>query len=142
MMYNTWETGDTMKTYKTKQKLYELLSRVKFHEDVIDEIDRLVVQKGITNQFVRMLEKNIDKIETLGTDVTRTNNFEKLKDAKGLYSMKFKGKNMNLRMLYSYDTETNTIMLHMFYEREDSRKERYEEHIPIALKRMESWRDK
>ena len=130
-----------MKRYETRLKLLELLSRVKFHESVLDEIEELVVKKGLTNQFVRMLENNICKIETLGADVTKTNNFEKLKEANGLYSMKFKGKNMNLRMLYSYDEYTNTIMLHLFYERDDSRRERYENHIPIALKRMESWRE-
>lgn len=133
--------GDNMKKYKTKIRLNELLSRVKIHEDVFEEIESLVIKKGITNQFVRMLEKNIDKIEVLGAYVTKTNNFEKLKDANGLYSMKFKGKDMNLRMLYSYDEYTNTIMLHLFYERDDSKRDRYENHIPIALKRMESWRE-
>lgn len=130
-----------MKKYKTEQKLYELLNRVSIHDDVIDEIEELVVKKGITKQFVRMLDKNIKQIEELGTDVTYTNNFEKLKDANGLYSMKFKGKDMNLRMLFSYNECTNTIMLHLFYERDDSRRERYEKHIPIAIKRMENWRE-
>lgn len=129
-----------MKRFKAEQELFELLNRVKFHDAVIEEIKSLVVKNGITKQFVKMFAKNIEMIETLGLDVVHTNNFEKLKDANGLYSMKFKGKNMNLRMLYSYDIDTNTIMLHLFYEREDSRKERYEDHIPIALERMKKWR--
>lgn len=131
-----------MKRYQAEQRLYELLSKVKFHEDVIDEIINLVVKTGITDQFVKLLAKNIEMIETLGLEVVQNKNFEKLKDANGLYSMKFKGKNMNLRMLYSYDVDTNTIMLHLFYERDDSRRERYEDHIPIALQRMEIWRGK
>lgn len=131
-----------MKRYQAEQRLYELLSKVKFHEDVIDEIINLVVKTGITDQFVKLLAKNIEMIETLGLEVVQNKNFEKLKDANGLYSMKFKGKNMNLRMLYSYDVDTNTIMLHLFYERDDSRRERYEDHIPIALQRMEFWRGK
>ena len=49
--------------------------------------------------------------------------------------MKFKGKNMNLRMLYSYDIFTDTIILHCFYERDDSGAGGYEEHIPVALAR-------
>ena len=85
--------------------------------------------------------KNIELIETLGMDVIQTNNFEKLKNANGLYSMKFKGKDMNLRMLYSYDENTETIMLHLFYERDDASKDSYEEHIPIALRRMHDWRE-
>lgn len=43
---------------------------------------------------------------------------------------------MNLRMLYSYDILSNTIFLHLFYERDDSGKESYNQHIPIAKKRM------
>ncbi len=126
-----------MKRYKAQEKLVEILSKVKYHEAVLDEIKELVLAKGIAEQFIRSFAKNVTLIEELGRDVTKTNNFEKLSGADGLYSMKFKGRNMNLRMLYSYDILSNTIFLHLFYERDDSGKESYNQHIPIAKKRME-----
>ena len=93
-----------MKRFKAEQELFELLNRVKFHDAVIEEIKSLVVKNGITKQFVKMFAKNIEMIETLGLDVVHTNNFEKLKDENGLYSMKFKGKNIIfIRYRYEYN---------------------------------------
>lgn len=125
-----------MNKYKTQQKLAELLEEVEFHEAVLDEINDLVLKKGIVAQFIRIFEKNIALIKELGKSVTATKNFETLRGAEGLCSMKFKGKDMNLRMLYSYDESSNTIFLHLFYERDDSSNESYKKHISIAKKRM------
>ena len=74
-------------------------------------------------------------LKFLGTNAIETKNFEKLKNADDLYSMKFKGKNMNLRILYSFDKTTSTVMLHCFYEKEGSGKDNYASHIPIAIER-------
>lgn len=78
-----------MKRYKAQEKLVEILSKVKYHEAVLDEIKELVLAKGIAEQFIRSFAKNVTLIEELGRDVTKTNNFEKLSGADGLYSMKF-----------------------------------------------------
>jgi len=126
-----------MKKYTAKLKLKKLFERVQFHEKVIDEIRELVIGKGIEEQFINQLEKNLNILETFGLNAVQHGNFEKLKGCEDLFSMKFKGKNMNLRMLYSYDVFTEIIMLHFFYERDDSRKDSYEDHIPIALARKE-----
>ena len=124
-----------MDRYKARMQIEDTLDGVLFHNAVIDEIFDLVMGSGIEKPFFKKLITNIELVKILGARVVETKNFEKLKDAEDLYSMKFKGKNMNLRMLFSYDAESSTIMLHCFYEREDSGKDSYSSHIPIAIKR-------
>ena len=124
-----------MDKYKARMQIEDTLNGVLYHDDIIDEIFDLVIGSGIEKPFFKKLITNIELVKSLGARVVETKNFEKLKDAEDLYSMKFKGKNMNLRMLFSYDVESSTIMLHCFYEREDSGKDRYSSHIPIAIKR-------
>ena len=120
---------------KTEKKLRKLFSEFQYHEKILDEINELVVKKGRSREFVMLLEKNIKFVKTLGNDVTKTSNFEKLRNCKDLYSMKFKSKDMNLRILFSYDSRTSTILLHCFYEKQDSGVDSYSKHIPIALRR-------
>lgn len=124
-----------MKRYWKENRLKDILNNVQCHEKVFEEIADLVIKKGISEQFVKLLEKNMTLIRELGIGVTRTSNFEVLKKTEGLYSMKFKGKNMNLRMLYSYDFDRDILFLHCFYEKSDSKKYRYDDHVPIALSR-------
>lgn len=124
-----------MDRYKARMQIEDTLDGVLFHNAVIDEIFDLVMGSGIEKPFFKKLITNIELVKILGARVVETKNFEKLKDAEDLYSMKFRGKNMNLRMLFSYDVKSSTIMLHCFYEREDSGKDSYSSHIPIAIKR-------
>lgn len=124
-----------MDKYKARMQIEDTLNGVLYHDDIIDEIFDLVIGSGIEKPFFKKLITNIELVKILGARVVETKNFEKLKDAEDLYSMKFKGKNMNLRMLFSYDVKSSTIMLHCFYEREDSGKDSYSSHISIAIKR-------
>lgn len=124
-----------MDRYRAKIQIEDALSGVIFHKKVIDEILELVMGSGIEHQFFKKLITNIEMLKNLGPNAIQTKNFEKLKNADDLYSMKFKGNNMNLRLLYSYDIQLSAIMLHCFYEKEDSKKGNYSSHIPIALER-------
>jgi len=131
-----------MRKYKTHKKLIELFSQFKYHPDILDEIMELVVEKGKTNQFVKILQKNIKIIDTLKLEVTKLKNFEKLQNANDLYSMKFKGTDMNIRILYSYDGDAYTLLLCCFEEKEDSNVNSYKRYIPIAQKRRQEMEDK
>lgn len=126
-----------MDKYAARVRIKNVLSGVLFHEEVIDEIFELVIGSGIEEQFFKKFVNNIGMLKNLGLNVTQTKNFEKLKNVDDLYSMKFKGKNMNLRLLYSYDIQSSAIMLHCFYEKNDSKHGNYSSHIPIALKRKQ-----
>ena len=126
-----------MDRYTAKIQIEDALNGILFHRKVIDEILELVMGSGIEDQFFKKLITNIEMLKSLGPNVIQTKNFEKLKNTDDLYSMKFKGKNMNLRLLYSYDVQSSAIMLHCFYEKDDSGKGNYSSHIPIALERKQ-----
>ena len=133
-----------MKKYKVKNELAKSLlqENVVFHDDVIEEIEELVVKTGLVKEFIKLWNKNIAILCSLGKDAIKSSNFEILQGTGGLYSMKFKGKNFNWRMLYSYDEVNEKIMLHFFYEKDDSNRGRYEQHIPIAQQRKNEMEEK
>ena len=125
-----------MDKHRAEEELIKLFEKFDSHEDVYGEIMELVVRKGRTQKFNKILQKNIEMIEQMGRDVTKLSNFEKLQGANDLYSMKFKSKGMNLRILYTYEGNHYTILLCCFDEKSDSRVNSYDKHIPIALTRM------
>lgn len=133
-----------MNRHKVINELYELFTRFRCHEDVPKEIMELVVSKGVgaTRRFHSLLEKNISMIEMKGREVTQLKNFEKLKSANDLFSMKFKGNDMNLRILFSFDGESFVVLLCCFDEKSDSGKNSYRKYIPVALERMKELEEK
>lgn len=133
-----------MERYKVINELYELFTRFRYHEDVLDEVMDLVVDKGagVTKKFHALLEKNLNMIEIKGREATQLKNFEKLKGVKDLYAMKFKGDNMNIRILFFFDGESYVVLLCCFDEKSDSGQNSYRKHIPVALERMEKMREK
>lgn len=112
------------------------------HEGFVDDIQKLVMGTGNEKEFFRMVIKGIQLVKELGNDVLRLKNFEKLKNAEELYSMKLKGSRFNYRVLYTFGENSNTILLHLFFERDDAGKGRYETHMPIALERMRELKGK
>lgn len=124
-----------MDKYTARINIKTILDGVLYHECLIDEMLDLVVGKGIEKQFFKKLLSNIEMLKNLGVMAIETKNFEKLRNTNDMYSMKFKGSNMNIRILYSFDALSSTIMLHCFYEKDDSSKESYAKHLPIAIAR-------
>ena len=131
-----------MNKYLAQKKLSELFSKFQYHEKVLDEIEELIIRKGLTAPFLNMFQNRIEMIEALGKNIIQLDSFEKLKDVPDLYSMKFKRKDMNLRILFSYDEISQTILLHCFYEKQDSGKDRYERHIPVAMQRKKEMEER
>lgn len=119
------------------RELWSLFSRFKYHEAVPEEIYDLVVRTGRAKEFTNLFAKAVRQLEILGQDVIKLKQFEKLKGkgTNNLYSLHIEGKNLNIRILYSYG-QNSEILLHCFYEKDDSKKGSYEAHIPIAIKRM------
>lgn len=131
-----------MDKYKVQQRLNKIFldDNIIFHEKVIDEVKELVIMPGLAKDFVKLWEKNLKTLDELGMRAIETNNFEILQNTNGLFSMKFKGKNFNWRMIYSYDKKSKKLMLHFFYERQGG-KDEYKEHIPIAKARKVEMED-
>lgn len=126
-----------MNKHKTKQSLKKIFDRPNFiyHDKVFDEITEIVVGSGKEKWFISVFMKNIYKLEVLGESAVDGRNIEKLKQSQGLYSMKMRCKELNLRLLFSFDKFQDKVMLHLFFERDDSGKDKYRAHIPIALER-------
>ena len=123
-----------------KQIIQDLFEQYDIHPDCVDEIQRLVIDKKIGKAFFRILQKNTRFLQDLGYSATKAENFEKLQGSNDLYSMKFKGHNMNLRILYTYKQGKLALLLCCFYERSDSI-ETYAKYIPTAEKRMKEMED-
>lgn len=126
-----------MNKYKTQQGLKKLFIRPGFvyHEKIFDEIEDIVIGSGKEAWFVSVLAKNIYKLEVLGDKAIDGKNIERLKETHGLCSIKMRCKELNLRLLFSFDKFQDKIMLHLFFEKDDSKKGQYSAHIPIALER-------
>ena len=118
---------------KSITKLQDLFSYYDIHEGCIEEIFGIIDNRQ-TKTFINLFQQRTEQLKALGMRVTQTNNFEKLQGAPGLYSMKFKSPEINLRIIYSYNMEKPVMLLCCFYERDDS-KETYSKYIPIAKKR-------
>lgn len=131
-----------MKKYLVQEELLNLFSRFRYHEKVLDEIQKLIIDAGLAKPFIKMLQKRIDMIEKLGSNIVQLESFEKLTGIPDLYSMKFKGKDLNHRILFSYDDKSRTILLHCFYEKDDSGRTSYRSHIPIAVQRNKEMEEK
>lgn len=125
-----------MEKHRVEEELIKLFAKFDSHEDVYGEIMELVVRKGRTKIFNKILQKNIEMIEQMGREVTKLKSFEKLQGVNDLYSMKFISKGMNIRILYTYKGDHYTILLCCFDEKNDSSVNSYDKYIPIALTRM------
>lgn len=126
-----------MKKYKTQQALKKIFNKPGFtyHEKIFEEIEDIVIGSGKESWFINVFAKNLAKLELLGDKAIDGKNIERLKQTQGLCSIKMRCKELNLRLLFSFDKFQDKIMLHLFFEKDDSQKGQYSTHIPIALER-------
>lgn len=117
------------------QSLEQLLEEYDFHPECLNEIIDFINGNGRVLDFYRQFSHNTDILRDLGINATETKNFEKLKKADNLYSMRIKIRGMNLRIIYSYRNRKLALLLCTFHERSDS-KDTYKKYIPVAQKRM------
>lgn len=118
------------------KKLQQLIEKFRVHCKCIDDIVELIDSTGSDERFLNELSKNLKILDMLGKRAVQSKNFEILKATSGIYSMKCRGKNINIRILYTFDSGERPVMLLAFYERDDSGKNTYRTHIPVAIERM------
>ena len=127
---------------KKTDLLDQLFERYSVHPECAEEIRTLVISSGNEKRFLNTFTKNTLYLTQFGHDVILySRNFEKLKNAKDLYSMKLKIPQLNLRIVYTYKKDKLAILLVGFCERSDS-KETYDKYIPVAYKRMKEMEEK
>ena len=117
------------------QSLEQLLEKYDFHPECLNEIIGYIKGSGRVLDFYRQFSHNTEMLRKLGINATENKNFEKLKKAENLYSMRIKTRGMNLRIIYTYRNCKLALLLCTFHERSDS-KDTYRKYIPVAQKRM------
>ena len=126
---------------RISQSLEQLFKQYYIHPDCINDIRDLILGSGNERAFFKLFAKNTAMLNECGQEVIKNRNFEKLKHAKDLYSMKFKLPKQNLRIIYTYKAGRLALLLCSFYERSDSR-EKYSKYIPVANKRLRDLEEK
>lgn len=123
-----------MKKLEVLMALTELFDDVKAHPEVGKEIKVLILGSGHEKEFIRLFKKQLSFAKSLGYKVIELEQFEKLTDSPGLYSMHIESKNFNVRIIYSY-YRNGELLLHCFHEEQGKSITEYRAHIPVAVKR-------
>lgn len=75
----------------------------------------------------------------LGVEATKMPGFELL--GSGIYSMRFEGRDYNIRILYAFMPDRVPVLLHAFYEREGKKATDYTGRISLALDRFSKMKE-
>lgn len=108
-------------------------------DELIPELLSLIAETGVEASVFRILLQRLQLLLSLGVTATRHKEFEPIKN--GLYSMHLAGKNFNIRILYSFLSNRNPVLLLAFYEREGKRKTDYTPYIAPALARLQQFKE-
>ena len=125
-----------MDNIELQELLLEVFSGFRFHHSLIPELMKLLdgkdVLKIVSLLFDRTIKLRHDQNNVI---LLYRKQFESVLHEKNLYSMIIKGKECNIRILYSYIN--GEVFLHSFYEREGKSKTAYTSAIKIAKSRRE-----
>lgn len=123
-----------------KVALRKALKSFKFHERAVEEIISIIIGSGCEAKFLTTLLRNLKLLETHSIDeLCRLESFENLKEAPGIFSMRFK-QQMNCRLLFSVD-ENDQYYLLFFYERQGKSKTDYSSYIEPAQQRLKELKE-
>ena len=117
------------------QSLVNIIEKYDYHPLCIEDIQILAFRSGNLKRFINIFRKNTEVLEEFGLDAVEHPNFEKLKRAKQLYSMRIKCDKFNIRILYTHNSGKIALLLCCFYEKSGT-KETYDKYIPVALERL------
>ena len=106
-----------MNKVKLIAELQTLLNSFTVHENLIDELKKIIGHSGSEKSFLAKLKYGLTFLKQYGTraHLQPTNQFEKLTGTIDLYSMHIQGKTFNVRILYSF-LDDGTVLLHGFHE--------------------------
>ncbi|WP_308541798.1 type II toxin-antitoxin system RelE/ParE family toxin [uncultured Oscillibacter sp.] len=116
------------------RELCKKLSSFKFHAELIKELLPIMRESGNESSFINQLVYCLSILDDLGVLATNHKNFEPL--GNGVYSMRMKNGNYNIRILYMFFPDKSPVLLHAFYERAGHQRTDYTGKIKIARKRF------
>lgn len=126
-----------MDTILFKEQILNLLNNFEYEEKLLSDITDAFQYSGKEAEFLIKFITALKILNEYGINATRVNRkmFEKLKEAKGLFSMRLKGENFNFRIIYSF-TESGAILIHGFEERAGKKKTDYSGALKIVKSRI------
>lgn len=108
---------------------------------LLHELVEILSESGTESTFFNALLLRLKLLAEFGTAAVLNAPafFEHLKQSDGLYSMRIKSSNLNIRILYAFLPDGAPILLHAFYERAGKHKTDYAQHIPVAQQRLKEY---
>lgn len=114
--------------------LQNLFSGIDVHEELTPELLELISRTGAEDQYFKTIIFQLAILMQVGVLATNRPDFELVKD--GIYSMKQKSSEYNIRILYSFLPNRKPILLCAFYERGGKSKTDYSPYLPVAKARL------
>ncbi len=115
---------------------------IKTHWDFEDDLQDILERSGQKADFWGKYRQRLQFLDDRqNACILRSDWFEKLKQADGLYSMKFNKSQKNIRILFTfieYNKLKCALLLYAFEEKDDKNMSRYSysTRIPMAQKRL------
>ena len=119
------------------KRLSVLLSQVNYHKDFPADLINLLSNSGQEAKFLTIFQERLKILLRYGPETVNIlpSKFEHLKGTgENLYSMHVNTKDLNIRILYTFESD-GTLLLLPFHERQGKSKTNYTNYIPEALKR-------
>lgn len=93
-----------MKREDVLKFLTAIFSTILIHDALISELSAIIERSGFEKKFFKMLMARLRYLEEFGASaINYREGFESLThQADGLYSMRLKGSNFNIRILYAF----------------------------------------
>lgn len=114
---------------------------IQYHTKILTDIEQLFDKnKAVFEKFIEIFTSRLLILKENGINVVSNNNFEPLKQTKGLFRFKINVSNQNIRVIYSYK-RNGEILLHCFYERDGKKSTGYSRAISIAQKRLKEFKE-
>ena len=119
--------------------LQGILQDILCHSNIISEISEIITAGGVEKRFFTLLVTRLRQLSQLGVDAIKLEEFENI--GGGLYSLHLSGKGFNIRILYSFLSERQPVLLLAFYERAGKAKTNYSPYIQPAKDRLQEMKE-
>lgn len=108
---------------------------VYIHPKCFEELMQLLQASGSEKAFIRKLLEFLSIIYSNPTTFAFSSGLENIKGESGIYSMRFKLREKNIRILFSIQ-ENSLLALTAFHERSGKKISSYSSYFPIAHMRL------
>lgn len=119
--------------------LQKLFADFEVHDELPLELAAIISASGLEPRFFKTLFMQLQILSQSGALASRRSDFEVV--GKGIFSMKQKSSEYNIRILYSFLPNRDPVLLCAFYERGGKSKTDYTPYMPVALRRLKQYKE-